>query len=86
VAIVGAEDASPLLAKIRLPGLGLPYLPLTPPPLPFKWTVSFLKPLRLERAGDRADLVVHHTAEVRQAIQHEVNRLRSLGWPAERAS
>lgn len=80
VAVVGAEEASPLFAKIPLPGLGLPYLPLTSPPLPVAWKVSFLEPVRLPRARDAesAELVAHHTAEIRQAIQHEVNRLRGL--------
>jgi 1-acyl-sn-glycerol-3-phosphate acyltransferase len=80
VAVVGAEEASPLLAKIPLRSLGLPYLPLTPPPLPIPWKVSFLEPVHLPRGRDaeQPELVAHHTAQIRQAIQHEVNRLRGL--------
>lgn len=80
VAVVGAEEASPLLAKIPLRSLGLPYLPLTPPPLPIPWKVSFLEPVHLPRGRDaeQPELVAHHTAQIRQDIQHEVNRLRGL--------
>ncbi len=47
VAVVGAEESMPLLA--RLPGgvFGLPYLPLTLPPLPARWMIRF---------GQRIDL------------------------------
>ena len=55
VAIVGAEESMPLLA--RLPGglFGLPYLPITPPPLPAKWQIRFGPPLDLSEAPDNAD-------------------------------
>ncbi|MGC4113658.1 MAG: lysophospholipid acyltransferase family protein [Myxococcales bacterium] len=90
VAIIGAEEASPLLAKIPLGGsVGLPYLPVTPTfpflgplgllPLPTKWRVSFLEPVDLKRYGpDDAEnpaLVAQLTAEVRDAIQAELDRL-----------
>lgn len=80
VAVVGAEEATPLLAKIPLSTLGLPYLPLTSLPLPVQWKISFLEPVRLRRGPDaeQPELIAQHTAEIRQAIQHEVNRLRSL--------
>jgi 1-acyl-sn-glycerol-3-phosphate acyltransferase len=79
-AVVGAEEASPLLAKIPLRSLGLPYLPLTPPPLPIPWKISFLEPVHLPRGSEaeQPEFIAHHTAQIRQAIQHEVNRLRGL--------
>ncbi|HYV44664.1 MAG TPA: lysophospholipid acyltransferase family protein [Myxococcaceae bacterium] len=56
VAIVGAEEAWPLLAKLPVRFLGLPYWPVTPPPLPAKWTVRFGEPLRpLATGGTAAD-------------------------------
>lgn len=57
VAVVGAEDTAPLLARWELlvRGLGVPYLPITPLfpwlgplgvlPLPAKWSVRFLPPI-----------------------------------------
>ncbi len=55
VAIVGAEESMPLLA--RLPGgiLGLPYLPITLPPLPAKWHIRFGAPVDLSDAPDDAE-------------------------------
>lgn len=55
VAIVGAEESMPLLA--RLPGgfLGLPYLPITPPPLPARWHIRFGPPIDLSQAPDNAE-------------------------------
>ena len=55
VAIVGAEESMPLLA--RLPGslLGVPYLPLTVPPLPARWHIRFGAPMDLEEAPDNAE-------------------------------
>lgn len=81
VAILGAEEASPLLAKIPLGlSVGLPYLPVTPLlPLPTKWRVSFLPPVSLKKHGpeDAEDpaLVARLTAEVRDSIQAELDRL-----------
>ena len=80
VAIVGAEEASPLWAKLPFKALGLPYFPLTPlVPLPSKWTVSFLEPITVKRgsAKDAEDpaRVAQLTAQTRDAIQHELDRL-----------
>jgi 1-acyl-sn-glycerol-3-phosphate acyltransferase len=42
VAIVGAEEASPLLGKLPGGWFGLPYLPITlPVPLPSRWMIRF---------------------------------------------
>jgi 1-acyl-sn-glycerol-3-phosphate acyltransferase len=55
VAIVGAEESMPLLA--RLPGglLGLPYLPITPLPLPARWQIRFGAPIDLSDAPPNAE-------------------------------
>ncbi|MDQ3263407.1 MAG: acyltransferase family protein [Myxococcota bacterium] len=48
VAIVGAEESMPLLGKLPGGFLGLPYLPLTVPPLPARWMIRFGEPIRME--------------------------------------
>lgn len=50
VAIVGGEESMPLLAKIPARALGLPYLPLTVPPLPVRWKIQFAPPIVLDDA------------------------------------
>ncbi len=50
VAIVGGEEAMPLLAKLPARALGLPYLPLTLPPLPVQWKIRFAPPIHLDDA------------------------------------
>jgi 1-acyl-sn-glycerol-3-phosphate acyltransferase len=45
VAVVGAEEALPLLGKIPLRALGLPDLPITPGPLPTRWYIRFGEPI-----------------------------------------
>lgn len=69
VAIVGAEESMPLLAK--LPGglLGLPYLPLTVPPLPAKWHIQFGAPLELTGAEDDLAWVTKTNDRVREQIE-----------------
>jgi 1-acyl-sn-glycerol-3-phosphate acyltransferase len=67
VAVIGAEEAHPLIARAVAPGrlLGLPYLPITPTfpwlgplglvPLPTKWTIRFGEPIDLSAVHDAAD-------------------------------
>ena len=55
VAIAGAEESMPLLAKIPAGALGLPYLPLTPPPLPARWRIRFSEPVDVS-GGSEDDL------------------------------
>ena len=50
VAIVGGEEAMPLLAKLPAGALGLPYLPLTLPPLPVQWKIRFAPAIHLDDA------------------------------------
>ena len=89
VAIVGAEEIHPLLAKITflVRPLGIPYLPITPTfpllgplgllPLPSKWTIVFGEPVDLSRYGpDAAEdrILVNRLAEsIRSRIQTMVD-------------
>ncbi|MCU0700150.1 MAG: 1-acyl-sn-glycerol-3-phosphate acyltransferase [Myxococcaceae bacterium] len=54
VAIVGAEESVPLLAKLPGGALGLPFLPVTLPPLPARWLIQFGEPLPLHTVGAAA--------------------------------
>ena len=76
VAIVGAEEAMPLLWK--LPGglLGLPYLPVTPlgpVPLPSRWSIRFGEPINdpqtSAKAADDLTEVQRLTELTRESIQ-----------------
>ena len=71
VAIVGAEESMPLLAKLPGAALGMPFLPLTLPPLPARWFIKFGTPIVLdggaESAGDLA-LVQRVNEQVRDTI------------------
>jgi 1-acyl-sn-glycerol-3-phosphate acyltransferase len=55
VAITGAEESMPLLAKLPGGPLGLPYLPVTPPPLPARWRIRFSEPVDVS-GGSEEDL------------------------------
>jgi 1-acyl-sn-glycerol-3-phosphate acyltransferase len=50
VAIVGGEESMPLLARLPAPRLGVPYLPLTLPPLPARWEIQVGPPIHLNAA------------------------------------
>ncbi|MCY1034921.1 1-acyl-sn-glycerol-3-phosphate acyltransferase [Corallococcus sp. BB11-1] len=74
VAIVGAEETSPLLGRIPGGFLGLPSLPLTAPgPLPAKWTIRFGEPITMEglptESADDLGEVQRLTEQTREAIQ-----------------
>ena len=90
VAVVGAEEIYPLIARVQGFGklLGIPYLPITPffpllgplgmIPLPTKWMIRFGKPLRLDPPSRRhADgLAVRALADqVRGRVQRMVRAL-----------
>lgn len=70
VAIVGSEEAVPLLGKLPAGALGLPYLPITLPPLPVKWLIRFGEPIVVE-GGQR-------TASDPHAIEAINERTREL--------
>jgi 1-acyl-sn-glycerol-3-phosphate acyltransferase len=89
-AIVGAEEANPMLYRVEYmtKALGIPYLPITPTfpalgplgllPAPTKWKVTFGEPVSFESyAPDAADddLLVGKLAErVRTTIQGMLDR------------
>ncbi|WP_257460233.1 lysophospholipid acyltransferase family protein [Archangium lipolyticum] len=73
VAIVGAEETAPLFGKLPASFLGLPYLPLTPPPLPARWTIRFGEPIGMgelpPEAADDMSQVQRLTERTRESIQ-----------------
>ncbi len=92
-AIVGAEEANPMLYRIEYMAktLGIPYLPITPTfpalgplgllPAPTKWRVVFGEPLSFDGYGPEAaddDILVGRLAErVRATIQGMLDRMVS---------
>ena len=89
VAVIGAEEAHPVLfkAEIIARSLGLPFVPVTPTfpllgplgllPLPAKWSVRFGPPLSLDGLGMGAvedELIISRlTEELRAEIQTMVD-------------
>jgi 1-acyl-sn-glycerol-3-phosphate acyltransferase len=73
VAIVGAEETVPLFGKLPASFLGLPYLPLTPPPLPARWTIRFGDPISMgelpPEAAEDMSQVQRLTERTRESIQ-----------------
>jgi len=73
VAIVGAEETAPLFGKIPASFLGLSYLPLTPPPLPARWTIRFGDPISVgdlpSEAAEDMSQVQRLTERTRESIQ-----------------
>jgi 1-acyl-sn-glycerol-3-phosphate acyltransferase len=85
VAIIGAEEAYPMIANFKplARRLGLPYFPITPffpllgplgmLPLPSKWIIAFGEPIPTVHHGPDAaedtQLVLEMTEEVRQIVQ-----------------
>jgi 1-acyl-sn-glycerol-3-phosphate acyltransferase len=73
VAIVGAEEALPVLAR-------LPYVPVTSPvPLPAKFKIRFLEPVPTDdlprESRERQSVVVALTEEIRALIQENLLEL-----------
>lgn len=79
VALVGGDEASPLLAKVPARLFGLEYLPLTPPPLPARWYVRIGPPVALEGAPAEPDTapgwVEAKNLEVRDTLQALIDQL-----------
>ncbi|HEX8698209.1 MAG TPA: lysophospholipid acyltransferase family protein [Myxococcaceae bacterium] len=80
VAVVGAEETSPLLGRIPAGFLGVPYVPLTGPvPLPAKWFLRFGDPISTADLGpeDADDLAEVHrvTERTRESIQGMIQAL-----------
>jgi 1-acyl-sn-glycerol-3-phosphate acyltransferase len=90
VAVVGAEEIYPLVARAEGVGqaLGAPYLPITPffplfgllgaLPLPTKWFIRFGKPMRLARGegSEGVRRVEVEAVRLRRRIQGMVGRLK----------
>ncbi len=87
VAVVGAEEAYPLLARLEDVGklLGVPYVPVTPLfpllgvagalPLPSKWLIRFGKPIELYRTpiGDDAlNPAIVPPRELARKVRHRI--------------
>jgi 1-acyl-sn-glycerol-3-phosphate acyltransferase len=89
VAVVGAEEAHPMLFKVETLArmAGLPFVPVTPTfpwlgplglvPLPSKWSIQFGAPIPTAHLGHEAArdelLVSRMTEELRREIQARVN-------------
>lgn len=70
VAIIGAEEAWPLLARIPVRSFGAPYLPvpLSPLPLPVPITIRYGKPLQFAGDADDPENVLVAAGRVRDAV------------------
>ncbi|MCA1831176.1 MAG: lysophospholipid acyltransferase family protein [Actinomycetota bacterium] len=84
-AIIGAEEAYPMIADLKplARRLGLPYIPVTPffpllgplgaLPLPSKWIIAFGEPIPVAQHGpeaaDDTQLVLEISEDVRQTVQ-----------------
>ena len=96
VAVVGAEEIMPTIAKLGLPGrmLGLPYFPITPTwpwtgifglvPLPTKWYIKFGEPIDLSGGDPTDEITVNRTKEeIRATIQellYDLLKQRKSVW------
>jgi 1-acyl-sn-glycerol-3-phosphate acyltransferase len=58
VAIMGAEETLPLLGKLPGGPLGVPYIPVTPVPLPAKWRIRIGEPIDVPAGAKETDLSV----------------------------
>lgn len=82
VAIIGAEEAYPMIANLRFLArrFGVPYVPVVPNgliPLPSKWIIAFGEPIPTigygPKAADDMQLVLELTEEVRATVQKLIN-------------
>jgi len=90
VAVVGAEEIYPLVARAESVGkmIGAPYLPITPffpllgllgaLPLPTKWFIRFGKPIRLAPAegAECGPRAQQEAIRIRRIVQGMLGRLR----------
>lgn len=79
VAVVGAEESMPLLARLPMQPFGVPYVPLTPVPLPARWHIRFGEPVDLSSAPKGASedvLFVEKTNDdIRNGIEAMLTQL-----------
>jgi 1-acyl-sn-glycerol-3-phosphate acyltransferase len=88
VAVVGCEEAQPVLWRVERPvrPLGLPVIPIMPTllPLPTKWRLHVGAPLEVGRSGAAGDarVVARVATELRERLQglvsESVGRRRGL--------
>jgi 1-acyl-sn-glycerol-3-phosphate acyltransferase len=76
IAVLGAEESVPVLARIRPLRrlLRMPSIPITPAlPLPAKFRIRFLEPVRPEEFGEADDARAHALSyEIRALIQENL--------------
>jgi 1-acyl-sn-glycerol-3-phosphate acyltransferase len=78
VAIVGAGEAMPMLASLPIQSFGLPYLPVTVPPLPTKWLIRVGEPLEIEQIDpEDASEIARWTERVRGSVQQMLHDILS---------
>ncbi|HEY4188523.1 MAG TPA: lysophospholipid acyltransferase family protein [Polyangia bacterium] len=87
VAIVGAEEIHPVLAKLTALAepLGLPYIPITPTfpllgplgllPLPSKWTIQIGEPIFVSQKADSHATIVETAEQVRGLIDDMISTI-----------
>lgn len=91
VAIVGAEEAYPMLSRMKWLArpMDLPYFPMTPTfpwlgplgllPLPSKWLIAFGRPIHLQKpdldSDDYEAVIMEMVEKVRSSIQEMVDEL-----------
>jgi 1-acyl-sn-glycerol-3-phosphate acyltransferase len=87
VAIVGAEETHPVLAKLtRLAQpLGLPYIPITPTfpllgplgllPVPTKWSINIAEPIRFPAGAGSKEETLEMAETVRSKLDHMIAEL-----------
>jgi 1-acyl-sn-glycerol-3-phosphate acyltransferase len=87
VAIVGAEETHPVLAKLTriAQPLGLPYIPITPTfpllgplgllPVPTKWSISVGEPMQIPPSVDPKEDTLEIAEAVRSRLDHMIAEL-----------
>jgi 1-acyl-sn-glycerol-3-phosphate acyltransferase len=87
VAIVGAEETHPVLAKLTRVArpLGLPYIPITPTfpllgplgllPVPTKWTIQIAEPMHVPPGAGSQEETLEMAEAVRSRLDHMIAEL-----------
>ena len=87
VAIVGAEETHPVLAKLTRVAqpLGLPYIPITPTfpllgplgllPVPTKWSIKIAEPMHLPPGAGSKEETLEMAETVRSKLDHMIAEL-----------
>jgi 1-acyl-sn-glycerol-3-phosphate acyltransferase len=81
VAVIGAEESWPVLARLPVHAFGIPYLPMpmTPLPMPVQYHLYYGEPIYLHReypvtAADEPEAVAEAAATVHDAVEALVAR------------